>query len=364
MALNPSGIMSIGGSSVGSSINLELGLSATANSNLNQPNFRTLAGVPAGFISLSNFYGKSNIIPAGYSIGGPSALPNGVSTSRLKIVFGTMTGSVLSAWPSPLGRGQYGSSFTDLGMILATPATPIAVFNKQSFSTDAISTASSPFPIARSDFCRGLVTGNTSYIYGGPNASPSLCLFMKYNKTADTMTALSFPFSPTTGGLSQWAQGFNALANHNRGYVTSGQGPVNPNGNSFKYLDYASEAFTSYLNNIWPGCSAERNGVFNSTTIGYTLTGLGSTPLGYPTQMSGLVFSTNSGSRTYQGIGFQKFYSWGVYEPTFGLSTGGSTSAPTTKYTFSTATISDQGTLGLPNIWNGGTLQSTPTAAN
>ena len=62
MALNPSGVMSIGGSTVGASINLELGLSATANSSIGQANFRGLANKPTGQISLSDFYGKSNII--------------------------------------------------------------------------------------------------------------------------------------------------------------------------------------------------------------------------------------------------------------------------------------------------------------
>lgn len=62
MALNPSGIMSIGGSTVGASINLELGLSETANSSIGQSNFRELAKVPTGQISLSDFYGKSNVI--------------------------------------------------------------------------------------------------------------------------------------------------------------------------------------------------------------------------------------------------------------------------------------------------------------
>ena len=65
MPLNPSGPMSIGGPTVGQSINLELNLSATANSNLNQANFRTLAAVPAGAISISNFYGKSNLVSRG-----------------------------------------------------------------------------------------------------------------------------------------------------------------------------------------------------------------------------------------------------------------------------------------------------------
>ena len=62
MALNPSGVMSIGGTTVGASINLELNLSATANSSIGQANFRELAKVPNGQIRLSDFYGKSNII--------------------------------------------------------------------------------------------------------------------------------------------------------------------------------------------------------------------------------------------------------------------------------------------------------------
>jgi hypothetical protein len=62
MALNPSGVMSIGGTTVGASINLELNLSATANSSIGQADFRALAQKPSGVISLSDFYGKSNII--------------------------------------------------------------------------------------------------------------------------------------------------------------------------------------------------------------------------------------------------------------------------------------------------------------
>ena len=63
MALNPSGPISLGGSTVGQSINLELGNSATATASINSSAFRTLAGVPSGQISLSNFYGKSNTPP-------------------------------------------------------------------------------------------------------------------------------------------------------------------------------------------------------------------------------------------------------------------------------------------------------------
>lgn len=60
MTLNASGPISLGGATTGQSINLELGQSATALASINASNFRTLAGVASGQISLSNFYGKSN----------------------------------------------------------------------------------------------------------------------------------------------------------------------------------------------------------------------------------------------------------------------------------------------------------------
>jgi hypothetical protein len=62
MALNSSGPISFGGATVGQSINLELGVSATALASINSTAFRTLAGVPSGAISVSNFYGKSSSV--------------------------------------------------------------------------------------------------------------------------------------------------------------------------------------------------------------------------------------------------------------------------------------------------------------
>lgn len=61
MPLNASGAISIGGSTTGQSVNLELNLAATYTSSLNDAAFRTLAAVPSGAISLSNFHGKSNL---------------------------------------------------------------------------------------------------------------------------------------------------------------------------------------------------------------------------------------------------------------------------------------------------------------
>jgi hypothetical protein len=72
VTLNASGPISLGGSTAGQSINLELGRSATAQVSLNESAVRTLAGVPSGAIVMpTDFYGKSSAVfrldAAGYS---------------------------------------------------------------------------------------------------------------------------------------------------------------------------------------------------------------------------------------------------------------------------------------------------------
>ena len=63
MALNTTGAISLGGSTAGQSINLELGQAATAQVSLNATNVRTLAGVASGAIVMpTNFYGKSGAV--------------------------------------------------------------------------------------------------------------------------------------------------------------------------------------------------------------------------------------------------------------------------------------------------------------
>lgn len=72
MALNSSGQISLGGSTTGQSIALELGLSATAQISLNDSGVRTLLGKASGQISLSDAWGKSNapavVRPTSYSM--------------------------------------------------------------------------------------------------------------------------------------------------------------------------------------------------------------------------------------------------------------------------------------------------------
>ena len=59
MTICASGEISLGGSTTGRSVNLELSRSANAAICMNETAVRTLAGVPSGAISMNCFYGKS-----------------------------------------------------------------------------------------------------------------------------------------------------------------------------------------------------------------------------------------------------------------------------------------------------------------
>jgi hypothetical protein len=63
MPLNVTGPLSLGGTVVGQSIRLELGLSAFGVITLNDTNVRNLAAVPTGAINFGAFYGKSAVTP-------------------------------------------------------------------------------------------------------------------------------------------------------------------------------------------------------------------------------------------------------------------------------------------------------------
>jgi len=111
MTLESSGTMSIGGSTSGRSINLELGRSATATSNLNESDLRTLAEVSSGAISISDFYGKSDLVPVSveyfYSNGTHSlAVPSTVTMFKIAGVASGASGSNTS--PGSTVNGKHG----------------------------------------------------------------------------------------------------------------------------------------------------------------------------------------------------------------------------------------------------------------
>jgi len=144
MALESSGSMSIGGSTSGRSINLELGRSATATSSLGETDLRTLAGVASGAISMSNFYGASGAVAyTGYAlnrsaanggggaadggtvqsgnagsqsnVGGTATFSTGISYTTLRVIYGNMANGQLGNSASGAVLSINGSSVTAAG---------------------------------------------------------------------------------------------------------------------------------------------------------------------------------------------------------------------------------------------------------
>ena len=177
MTLNTSGPISLGGSTTGQSINLELGRSATAQVSLNESAVRTLAGVPSGAIVMpTDFYGKSNIVyrldSGTYSdfavspldaqttlfVGSDGSLDIGTFNSgvlanynwitptatasthfvRLTPTSGTFSGSTTSAWLALTTSAQWFVNQTGFGLNTATGTLAIST---NSGGTNIVATA-------------------------------------------------------------------------------------------------------------------------------------------------------------------------------------------------------------------------------
>jgi hypothetical protein len=127
MTLNASGPLSFGGATTGQSINLELGKSATALASINATDFRTLAGVASGQISVSNFYGKSNVkgwFASFNSASTENIFPIGINVSSTgNIVVGGYFEAtsnryglvVLSSTPTVLYQKAYNNTYQNSG---------------------------------------------------------------------------------------------------------------------------------------------------------------------------------------------------------------------------------------------------------
>lgn len=107
MALASSGEISIGGSTTGRSINLELGRSANATSSLDETSLRTLAQKSSGTISLSDFWGKANVNLTGVSVGAVGEGTSGTITADINFasdgtwtINGTGYSSISGNWTS------------------------------------------------------------------------------------------------------------------------------------------------------------------------------------------------------------------------------------------------------------------------
>ena len=120
MALNSSGPISLGGTTAGQSIQVELGGTGTTTISLNCATVRTLAGVASGAITMpTNFYGKSNNPTVGVFYGGcASGLSNLVTRIN---ACGALVGSQTNVGTarSQLAGAPVGSNGVFYGGVLA-----------------------------------------------------------------------------------------------------------------------------------------------------------------------------------------------------------------------------------------------------
>jgi hypothetical protein len=135
MAMNSSGQISLGGTTVGESIGIAIGGTGTATISLNDTIVRTLAGVPSGQIVMpDDFWGKSLSFPVPVPPGGITggldlrnyALANGwdgVSLVTLDIPVGTTITSTNNAVPALTIAGVFpnGVQITNAGTIAGAP---------------------------------------------------------------------------------------------------------------------------------------------------------------------------------------------------------------------------------------------------
>lgn len=143
MTLNASGPISLGGSTVGQSVNLELGQAATATTSLNATNVRTLLQVPSGQISLSNAYGKSNATAFIVSLGLQNAGSTGVTTVPIRSYGWMASPSGVTAWK--MGGFTYagfmsadGTTFTSVNYDTSGPRNSFFAPTQNKYTTASV----------------------------------------------------------------------------------------------------------------------------------------------------------------------------------------------------------------------------------
>lgn len=238
MPLPPSGPISM------SMINVELALPATQVISLNDANVRALAQVPAGMISLSNFYGKSAQINKGYLLQGtPPAAPTTPTNTVQQFDFPTNTGSTLgTTFPTPFPSGFNRSNWSSPtnGYVTNVGPTPTQALSRrlnfaaQTYSNATISSPHTAMGIRGS----GGNSNTAAYTYTTlPQPTPTTPLQRAFGKmvfSTETITYFAFGGTPTTSPGN--ANNMNltmfipAFTNFGRGYVGNGSfpGPLNP----------------------------------------------------------------------------------------------------------------------------------------
>lgn len=377
MALPSSGPIAMG------DISVELAYPATQIISLNDADVRGLAQVPAGVISLSSFYGKSNVTPAGYAMGGWTNVPGSTGTSSIsEFNFQNETASTIGATtPSGTAMSSIGNiPSRNIGVQINSPADLNLRWQRFSFSSKTFTASTvQALPLGPAP---GLSLGsrmqdslqNKAFAIGGTSVAPSFTWCTKFNLDNDTWSSAPFAvYTPGNSNANSNSNSWTAAKNYSKGLVGGGNSP--PNGTSYSSrlhrVAYPTEtavlATTSSDLTLFggqPGTS------FNNAEFGYTYTGNGPSPTGVPTRMGRIVFATETYSRAFQNIGTPRIGSGAWQTPTFAYAFGGRNGAALigeiARYTFSNGALNVMSasiparTYSLANAATSSHAQSSP----
>lgn len=349
MPIPPSGPISMG------MINVELTRPATQVISLNEAAVRALAQVPSGMISLSNFYGKSNITPAGYSLGARTPFPSyNPIASIYEFNLSNETGSILGV-TTPTASSMNSMGNTDAKSIInnrvQTPVVPnltIINLSRWQFSSKTFVSIGGT-PAMRPNDTRSINQNSrmqsTDNWYGiapytpatPPNANNSRVGYTKYSLPTEsflTFNSLVPPGQvipvPTTENLfTNSRSSFNAAKNYSRGWQFGGGAGTTsmfyPTDTGFVYwngpilLDmgsYSPSPFTVNSNAVACIQSAENGFTFG----GYRPAATGNV---ITTFMSRMAFGPQTATKDFQSVGVTRAGFSGWQTPTNGFFFGG-----------------------------------------
>jgi hypothetical protein len=314
MALNLSGVISLGGSTAGQSVNLELGQAAGATISLNDTNLRTIFGVASGIISLSQGYGKSSYSTNSTKVFWSGTVATGASIKGME--FPTET-AITSAASLVQARYAFGGTHTSVkGYFLAgrVPATgPRGYATVTQIDGLAFSTDTAIDPAGAAGGTEAGITTITSAAAGYANSGS-----FKYNFATETMGTFIRP-------LAQVRNYSANSQNQTKGYFLGGINTVNGAPNFVAEIDGILFANDTLFNPAAGIVQPRGRGTgHNSPTSGYACGGEGWTYNTYYGQIDGIAFASETTIDPGAGmIPARTTANWGSNSSTRGYCHGG-----------------------------------------
>lgn len=352
MALPASGAMRMG-----ANVDVELSLASTTAISLGSTSVRGLYGVASGAIRLAaDGYGKANLPSFAPFVGGMSAGNTIGYSNNDKYTFSNDSTAVGTVYPISAG-----------GTVAAAGNTTTAIFRVNgtsasrrfyTYSTDSWATGTALSTTASS---MGSISNKTVAI--DQNASAATTQKYTYSSSVES-TGGSLTYNPGYGGSS-------CIGNSTVGIFCGGgvTGPYNALKTSSIYT-YSTDTTATGGNLViatYSGGAFWAAGI-GISTIGYFCGGVDQFTVSGINSTSSYTYSTNATAAGFS-LNYPICYSGGGGSPTTGINIGGATNiqsygaytANSTKYTYSSTTVSSGGSLSQAKYYLAGP-GATPAA--